>query len=218
MTIISPSLLACDFLNIEPELMAFAGVPDMWFHLDIMDGHFVPNLTFGHPIIELITKKSPHKCDAHFMVTNPEFHGETLKNAGLHNFTFHIEAVMDSFSLIKDLKKYYPSVGVSIKPNTPTHKLSDEILKASDLILVMSVEPGFGGQSFMPGAFDKIRELKSRRQSLGAHFQIQVDGGVTDKNAKELIEAGADNLVAGSYVFKTTKDNYAKKIESLRNF
>lgn len=217
MTIISPSLLACDFLNIEPELNSFSGVKDMWFHLDIMDGHFVPNLTFGHPIIELIVKKSPHKCDAHFMVTNPEFHGETLKHVGLHNFTFHVEAVMDPLSLIKELKKSYPSVGISIKPNTPTHKLSDEVLKACDLVLVMSVEPGFGGQSFMPSAFDKIRELKQRRASLKAHFQIQVDGGVTDKNAKELIEAGADNLVAGSYVFKNGKDTYKEKIELLRS-
>lgn len=216
MTIISPSLLACDFLNIEPELNAFTGVKDMWFHLDIMDGHFVPNLTFGHPIIELITKKAPHKCDAHFMVTNPEFHGETLKNSGLHNFTFHVEATSDSLGLIKKLKAHYPSVGISIKPNTPVSALTDEILKAIDLVLVMSVEPGFGGQSFMPSAFDKIKELKSRRESLKAHFQIQVDGGVTDKNSKELIAAGADNLVAGSYVFKTTKDKYAEKIESLR--
>lgn len=216
MTIISPSLLACDFLNIEPELNAFSGVKDMWFHLDIMDGHFVPNLTFGHPIIELITKKAPHKCDAHFMVTNPEFHGETLKNSGLHNFTFHVEATSDSLGLIKKLKAHYPSVGISIKPNTPVSALTDEILKAIDLVLVMSVEPGFGGQSFMPSAFDKIKELKSRRESLKAHFQIQVDGGVTDKNSKELIAAGADNLVAGSYVFKTTKDKYAEKIESLR--
>ncbi|MEA9354827.1 ribulose-phosphate 3-epimerase [Bacteriovorax sp. PP10] len=216
MTIISPSLLACDFLNIEPELNAFAGVKDMWFHLDIMDGHFVPNLTFGHPIIELITKKAPHKCDAHFMVTNPEFHGEILKDSGLYNFTFHVEATPDSLGLIKKLKSHYPSVGISIKPNTPVSALTDEILKAIDLVLVMSVEPGFGGQSFMPSAFDKIKELKSRRESLKAHFQIQVDGGVTDKNSKELIAAGADNLVAGSYVFKTTKDKYAEKIESLR--
>lgn len=216
MTIISPSLLACDFLNIESEIFSFDGVKDLWFHLDIMDGHFVPNLTFGHPIIELIVKKAPHKCDAHFMVTNPEFHGESLKNIGLHNFTFHIEAVIDSLSLIKKLKPYYPSVGISIKPNTPTSKLSDDILRGVDLILVMSVEPGFGGQSFMPSAYDKVRELVSRRKSLGAHFQIQVDGGVTDQNAKALIAAGADNLVAGSYVFKTTKDNYAAKIESLR--
>lgn len=218
MTIISPSLLACDFLNIEEELSAFNNVKDICFHLDIMDGHFVPNLTFGHPIIELIVKTSTHKCDAHFMVTNPEFYGETLKNFGLYNFTFHIEAVLDPMSLIMELKKHYPSVGVSIKPNTSVNKLSDEILKAVDLVLVMSVEPGFGGQSFMTSALDKIRELKNRRKALGTHFQIQVDGGITDKNANLVIEAGADNLVAGSYIFKNTKDNYPAKVESLRSF
>lgn len=216
MTIISPSLLACDFLNIEPELFSFSGVPDMWFHLDIMDGHFVPNLTFGQPIIELITKKAPHKCDAHFMVTNPEFHGEVLKNSGLHNFTFHFEATTNSLSLIGELKKHYPSVGISIKPNTPVSALTDEILKAIDLVLVMSVEPGFGGQSFMPSAYDKIKELKSKRSHLNTQFQIQVDGGVTDQNARDLILAGADNLVAGSYIFKAPKDQYKKKVDSLR--
>ena len=216
MIIISPSLLACDFLNIEPELNAFNNVLDMWFHLDIMDGHFVPNLTFGHPIIELITKKAKHKCDAHFMVTNPEFYGETLKNSGLHNFTFHLEATPDSLGLIKKLKANYPSVGISIKPNTAVSALSDEILKAIDLVLVMSVEPGFGGQSFMPSTFDKIKDLKARRKNLQTKFQIQVDGGVTDQNSKALIDAGADNLVAGSYVFKTNKENYPAKIESLR--
>lgn len=216
MTIISPSLLACDFLNIESELKAFENVNDVWFHLDIMDGHFVPNLTFGHPIVEKILKKTTLKCDAHFMVTNPEFHGETMKGYGLHNFTFHIEAIMDSLSLLKTLKKDYPSVGVSIKPGTPTSKLSDELLKNVDLVLVMSVEPGFGGQSFMPSAYDKIRELKLRRQNLKAHFQIQVDGGVTDKNAAALIEAGADNLVAGSYVFKNAPENYKMVIDLLR--
>jgi ribulose-phosphate 3-epimerase len=216
MTIIAPSILACDFLNIESELSAFKGIDNVWFHLDVMDGHFVPNLTFGHPIIEQILKKSPHKCDAHFMVTNPEFHGETLKGLGIHNFTFHYEATLDSLSLIKELKKSYPSVGISIKPGTPVHKLTDDVLKAVDLVLVMSVEPGFGGQSFMPSAYDKIRELKSRRENLNTHFQIQVDGGVSDKNAKELIEAGADNLVAGSYVFKNKKEDYRKAIELIR--
>lgn len=216
MTIISPSLLACDFLNIEPELNSFSGISDLWFHLDIMDGHFVPNLTFGHPIIELITRKSPHKCDAHFMVTNPEFHGETLKNAGIHNFTFHIEAIQNPLRLARDLKNHYPSVGVSIKPKTEVAELSDELLREIDLVLVMSVEPGFGGQSFMPSAFDKIRELKKRREELKAHFQIQVDGGVTDKNAHELIKAGADNLVAGSYIFKQGKSLYKSAVESLR--
>ena len=216
MTIISPSLLACDFLNIESELIAFKDIKEIWFHLDIMDGHFVPNLTFGHPIVEQIIKKAPHKCDAHFMVSNPEFYGETLKNAGIYNFTFHLEAVLDSSSLIKELKKHYPSVGISIKPGTPVHKLSDSILSEVDLVLVMSVEPGFGGQSFMPSAYDKIRELKLRREKLSAHFQIQVDGGVSDKNAKDLISAGSDNLVAGSYIFKNKREDYQKSIDLLR--
>lgn len=217
MTIISPSLLACDFLNIGPELEAFNDQKDIWFHLDIMDGHFVPNLSFGHPIIELVTKTTIHKCDAHFMVTNPEFHAETMKSYGLHNFTFHLEATLDPLGLIKELKKNYPSVGISIKPGTPTHKLSDAVLKEVDLILIMSVEPGFGGQSFMPVAFDKIKELKSRGKSLNAHFQIQVDGGVSDKNAKDLVLAGADNLVAGSYIFRNKKEDYKIAVDSLRD-
>ena len=218
MTIISPSLLACDFLNIEKELFAFNSTSNIWFHLDIMDGHFVPNLTFGHPFIELITKKSIHPCDAHFMVTNPEFYGETLKASGLHNFTFHFEATLDSVGLIRELKKHYPSVGISIKPNTPTHKLTDEILNLVDLILVMSVEPGFGGQSFMPNSIDKVRELNNRKKKLNLHFSIQVDGGVTNQNAKDLIDAGATNLVAGSYVFKASASQYLNQIESLRTF
>jgi len=139
------------------------------------------------------------------MVTNPEFYADTLKNAGLHNFTFHYESVLDSLSMAKTIKALYPSVGISIKPKTEVAKLSDEILKTVDLVLVMSVEPGFGGQAFMPEAYDKIRQLKYRREKLGVHFQIQVDGGVSDKNAKELINAGADNLVAGSYVLKRSR-------------
>lgn len=217
-TIISPSLLACDFLNIESELKAFQNIKDIWFHLDIMDGHFVPNLTFGHPIIEQIVKKATHKCDAHFMVTNPEFHIETLKNSGLYNFTYHVEACLDPLGTAKLAKKYYPSVGVSIKPATPVSKLSNEVLKEVDLVLVMSVEPGFGGQSFMPEAYEKIKELVIKRKSLNAHFQIQVDGGINQTNAEALITAGADNLVAGSYVFKPGPQAYEKQIDSLRVF
>ncbi len=216
MITIAPSLLASDFLNIETELMSFSGVKNLWFHLDIMDGHFVPNLTFGHPIIELITKKSPHKCDAHFMVTNPEFHGESLKNSGLHNFTFHIEATVEPMALVGKLKSWYPSVGVSIKPMTSVACLSDEMLKSVDLVLVMSVEPGFGGQIFMPESINKIAELKRRRELLGAHFVIQIDGGITDKNCQAVINAGAENLVAGSFIFKAPKENYSKQVEALR--
>lgn len=216
MTIISPSILACDFMNIETELKYFDTATELWFHLDIMDGHFVPNLTFGHPVIEMIAKKTKQKLDAHFMVTNPDFYNHTLKEVGIYNFTFHYESVLDHMSLIKDLKLNYPSVGISIKPNTSTSKLSDEILKSINLVLVMSVEPGFGGQSFMNIAYDKIIELKLRREKLGLNFQIQVDGGISDKNAIKLINSGADNLVAGSYIFKTNPDNYISKVESLR--
>jgi ribulose-phosphate 3-epimerase len=218
MIIISPSLLACDFLNIESELTHLSKNKNIWLHLDIMDGHFVPNLTFGRPIIELIAKKTDIPLDAHFMVTNPRFHAETLKNAGLYNFTFHLESMQgqDSLEFISFLKTYYKSVGISIKPNTPESKLTDDILKLVDLVLVMSVEPGFGGQSFMPIAFDKIKNLKNRREDLDAHFQIQVDGGILDKNASELVANGADNLVAGSYIFKGGPLEYSKSIESLR--
>ncbi len=215
MTIISPSILACDFLNIETELLALEKIPNLWLHLDIMDGHFVPNLTFGHPIIEKICKKTSIRCDAHFMVTNPEFHVDTLSKAGLYNFTFHIEATPEPLKLAQKIKSLYPSCGVSIKPNTPVSALTDELLKTVDLVLVMSVEPGFGGQAFMPSAYDKIKLLVERKKSLNTHFTIQVDGGVTDLNAKELISSGADNLVAGSFVFKLGPSQYAKQIEKL---
>lgn len=216
MITIAPSLLACDFLNIETELDSFKNIDHLWFHLDIMDGHFVPNLTFGQPIVELIVKKSSHKCDAHFMVTNPEFHAEALKNSGLHNFTFHLEATADPVSLCKKLKQWYPSVGVSIKPMTSASCLSDELLKLVDLVLVMSVEPGFGGQSFMPESIGKLKELKNRREQLKTQYVIQIDGGITDKNCHEVIAAGADNLVAGSYVFKAPREKYKDQVESLR--
>lgn len=216
MTIISPSVLACDFLNIEAELKALENIPNLWLHLDIMDGHFVPNLTFGHPIIEKICKKTLIKCDAHFMVTNPEFHVESLTKAGLHNFTFHLEATSIPLELARKIKAHYPSCGVSIKPKTPVSALSDELLKCVDLVLVMSVEPGFGGQSFMPSAFDKIKLLIERKKSLNTSFSIQVDGGVTDQNSNELLECGADNLVAGSFVFKNGPQFYSSQIEKLR--
>jgi len=211
---VSPSVLACDFLNIESEFKAFDNESDIWFHLDIMDGHFVPNLTFGFPVLKKMCNIAKHPLDAHLMVTNPEFHIEQYKDLKLENFTFHLEATDKALELVKKAKRYFPSAGVSIKPNTQTSELSDELLKELDLVLVMSVEPGFGGQSFMPSAYDKISELAKRRQELGTSFVIQVDGGVSDKNAQELYKAGADNLVAGSYIFKS--NNYSEKINSLR--
>jgi len=220
MTIISPSLLSCDFLNIETELKYFDNVENFWFHLDIMDGHFVPNMTFGNPIIKKITDKTNQPCDAHFMVSNPEFYIDSLKDYKIHNFTFHFEAVENAdevLRLAKKAKEFYPSVGVSIKPKTPFSVLTDEILKEIDLLLVMSVEPGFGGQSFIEGTYDKLNEIKKSKDENGYNFQVQIDGGVSSANAKKLIEHGSDNLVAGSYVFKEGPSTYLDKVESLRS-
>lgn len=218
MTIVSPSLLSCDFLNIESEVRSFENINDIWFHLDIMDGHFVPNLTFGHPIVRRISKITNQKLDAHFMVKNPEFYVETFKDYNIHNFTFHLESTDRPLELINNAKIFYPNVGISIKPKTEVSELSSDILKAVDLILVMSVEPGFGGQAFMPNSINKIKELSKIRNRYKYTYSIQVDGGVSNKNAKTLVDAGADNLVAGSYIFKAGKENYLNQIESLRNF
>ena len=216
-TIISPSLLACDFLNIENELKNFEGENDFWFHLDIMDGHFVPNLTFGHPIISLINRKTTVPLDAHLMVSNPEFYIDSFADLGIHNLTWHYEASKENtISLVKKAKKTYTSVGISIKPKTDTKVISVELLKEIDLLLIMSVEPGFGGQKFIEETYDRIQFFKKLRDKHSLNFQIQIDGGVKDENAKKLLESGADNLVAGSYVFSATSSEYINKVNSLR--
>ena len=210
MTTISPSILASDFLNLEKEFNRLNECSEIWVHLDIMDGHFVPNLTFGHEFIAKMSEISTNPIDAHFMVTNPEFYVETLKNLNIHHFTFHLEATDDALSLVKKAKKHFKSVGVSIKPKTPVSALSDQLLDAVDLVLVMSVEPGFGGQKFMRESISKVKELKQRNKNI----LIQVDGGINNENAPELINAGANNLVAGSYLFKQI--NLKEAVESLR--
>ena len=210
MTTISPSILASDFLNLEKEFNRLNECSEIWVHLDIMDGHFVPNLTFGHEFIEKMSEISTNPIDAHFMVTNPEFYVETLKNLNIHHFTFHLEATDDALALVKKAKEHFKSVGVSIKPKTPVSELSDELLDAVDLVLVMSVEPGFGGQKFMRESISKVKELKQRNKNI----LIQVDGGINNENAPELINEGANNLVAGSYLFK--QRNLKEAVESLR--
>jgi ribulose-phosphate 3-epimerase len=216
MVIISPSLLSCDFLNIEKEIKYFEGVKDFWFHLDIMDGHFVPNLTFGHPIVSLLSKKTTQKLDAHFMVTNPKFYIDTFKDYNIYNFTFHVEACENVLELIKDAKKFYPSVGLSLRPSTPLTAISDEMFKAIDLLLVMSVEPGFSGQSFHETTYDRLKSIAEIQKRLNTNFMVQVDGGVSNINAKKLIELGANNLVSGSYIFKHGPSKFLEMVESLR--
>ena len=217
-TIISPSILAADFMNLGEELKAFDQVEDLWFHLDIMDGHFVPNLTFGTPIVEKIQGVTQKPLDAHFMVNNPELYIDLFKNSNIHNFTFHWELDINHLEMITKIKEFYPSAGISINPETSVEDLPVEIYEHIDLILVMTVRPGFGGQSFIRDCQEKVKMLDEIRRKNDYKFQIQVDGGVNNLNAKKLIFYGANNLVAGSFIFKKETNKYPETVESLRNF
>lgn len=214
--IISPSLLSVDFLNLKTEIERLNQIDELWLHLDVMDAHFVPNLTFGEPVLNKVKTISKHKLDAHFMVTDPDFFVENFKNVGLHNFTFHWEAVKEPLALIEKIKSIYPSVGISLNPATPVSAIPTNILEKIDLVLVMSVNPGFGGQKFIPETVDKLIELDKVRHDNGYKFQIQVDGGINEENAGYLIQAGANNLVAGSYIFSAPNNDYLSRINKIR--
>ena len=214
--IISPSLLSVDFMDLKTELERLNQIDDLWLHLDIMDGHFVPNLTFGEPVLNKVKTVSKHKLDAHFMVTDPDFFIENFKNVGIHNFTFHWEATDKPLELIQKIKAHYPSAGISLKPGTPLSAVPMEVWKAIDLVLIMSVEPGFGGQKFMPESIDKVIALDLLRHENKLNFNIQVDGGINGENAGYLIQAGANNLVAGSYIFSAPNHDYLSRVNKIR--
>lgn len=214
MTTISPSILAANFLRLEDEIKSFDGINKLSFHLDIMDGHYVPNLTFGKTVLAGLKDITNHSLDAHFMVNNPQDYIEPFKDLGLSNFTFHWETVTHHDIMITKIKELYPSVGISLNPGTSIEVIPDSILAKVDLILVMSVNPGFGGQKFIEDTYSRVEYFNQKRKDLNLKFKIQVDGGVNDSNASKLIESGADNLVAGSYIFKS--DNYSDAIASLR--
>ncbi len=216
MTIISPSILACDFFNLREEILPLEEEKNLWIHLDVMDGHFVSNLSFGIPLIQQLTKKTQLPLDCHLMVSNPLFHIEAMKDFGLHNITFHYEAVSDPATLLSKAKGLYTNVGIAIKPETPFQRLSKNVLEMIDLLLIMSVEPGHGGQPFMPSSLEKVQKAKSRREQHGYCYSIQIDGGIDDKTSISAIESGCDNLVAGSYIFRTHSSGYRDKIQSLR--
>lgn len=214
--IVSPSLLSANFLELRVDLERLNKIDDLWLHLDIMDAHFVPNLTFGEPVLSKVKTVSKHKLDAHFMVTDPDFFIENFKNIGLHNFTFHWEAVTHHDRLIDKIKSIYTSCGISLNPSTPISVIPAYIWSRIDLVLLMSVNPGFGGQKFIPEVVDKVIELDRIRHEHGYKFQIQVDGGINDQNAGYLIQAGANNLVAGSYIFSEPSHDYLSRINKLR--
>ena len=218
MITVAPSILACDFLNIETELSYIKGAKDLWYHLDIMDGHFVPNLTFGNPVIQKIAGKTTHPLDVHLMVTNPKFYFETLKDIDIYNINFHLETVTEkeALDLIHYGKKYYKSVGITLKPNTPFGSIPHSVFKEIDMVLIMSVEPGFGGQKFIESTYEKLDEVVALKDTLNENLVVQVDGGINGDNAHKLIRHGANNLVAGTYIFQNEQKEYLNIIETLR--
>ena len=214
--IISPSLLSADFMDLKTDLERLNPIDDLWLHIDIMDSHYVPNLTFGEPVLNKVKNICKHKLDAHFMVTNTDFFVDNFKNLGIHNFTFHWEAVTHHDRMIAQIKSMYPSVGISLNPGTSLATIPKYILGKVDLVLLMSVNPGFGGQKFIPEIVDKVIELDRIRHENGFKFQIQVDGGINDQNSGYLIQAGANNLVAGNYIFSEPNKDYLSRVNKLR--
>lgn len=202
MPLIAPSLLASNFLRLEEECQMLNESEADWFHLDVMDGRFVPNISFGLPVIEQIRTCTKKTCDVHLMIEQPEQYAEAFKKAGADMLTVHIEACRHLHRNIQQIKELGMMAGVALNPHTPVALLQD-ILEDVDMILIMSVNPGFGGQKFIQHSLVKIMELRKRIDKAGLKVKIEVDGGITLDNAKLIVDAGADILVTGSTVFRS---------------
>ena len=213
MALIAPSLLASNFLRLEEECTMINESEADWFHLDVMDGRFVPNISFGLPVIEQIRKVAKKPCDVHLMILEPEKYAEAFKQAGADILTVHIEACEHLHRNIEQIKSLGMLAGVALNPHTPVSALAD-ILHDIDLVCLMSVNPGFGGQKFIPYSLEKIRQLRRMIDEKGLQVKIEIDGGVTLDNAHLITEAGADVLVAGNTVFKSS--NPKQTIADLR--
>ncbi|HEU0064946.1 MAG TPA: ribulose-phosphate 3-epimerase [Flavisolibacter sp.] len=213
MAIVAPSLLASDFLHLSDECKMLNQSMADWFHLDVMDGRFVPNISYGLPVIQQIRKATKKICDVHLMILEPEKYAEEFKKAGADILTVHYEACIHLHRNIEQIKGLGMKAGVALNPHTPVELLKD-VIQDVDLILIMSVNPGFGGQQFIPHTLNKIRELKNIINEKNPTVKIEVDGGITLDNAKSIVDAGADVLVAGSTVFKSADPK--KTIEQLK--
>ncbi|HZW71862.1 MAG TPA: ribulose-phosphate 3-epimerase [Hanamia sp.] len=214
MPIIAPSLLASDFLHLEKECQMLNESQADWFHLDVMDGCFVPNISFGMSVIKQLRKMTAKFFDVHLMIVEPEKYVEEFKDAGANSLTVHQEACPHLHRNIQQIKSLGMKAGVAINPATPVFLLQD-IIHDVDMVLVMSVNPGFGGQSFIPHSIAKIAELKALIKNTASSAKIEVDGGISLDNAAEILKAGADVLVAGSSIFKS--ENPLETIEKMKS-
>src|SRR5436190_13527663 len=214
MALIAPSLLFADFLRLEEECKMLNESEADWFHLDVMDGQFVPNISFGPMLVEFFRKATTKVCDVHLMIEEPGNFAEQFKNAGADHLSVHIEACPHLHRSIQQIKSLGMKAGVAINPHTPVSNLND-ILHEIDLVCMMGVNPGFGGQKFISHTIEKIKQLRKMIDEKKLNVKIEMDGGVTIDNASEIVKAGADVLVAGNAVFKSADPK--SSISKLKN-
>ena len=213
-TIIAPSVLAADFANLQRDIEMINNSQADWFHIDIMDGVFVPNISFGMPVLEAITKHATKTIDVHLMIVDPDRYIKTFKSLGADILTVHYEACTHLHRTLQAIKAEGIKAGVALNPHTNVSLLED-VINDIDMVCIMSVNPGFGGQSFIENTYKKVAQLKELIVRNNASTLIEIDGGVTNKNAAELVRAGADALVAGNYVFKA--EDPIATIKDLKN-
>ncbi|WP_395059279.1 ribulose-phosphate 3-epimerase [Flavobacterium sp.] len=212
-TLIAPSVLAADFANLQRDIEMINNSEADWFHIDIMDGVFVPNISFGMPVLEAINKHAKKTIDVHLMIVDPDRYIKTFADLGANILTVHYETCTHLHRTLQAIKAEGMQAGVALNPHTNVSLLED-VINDIDLVCIMSVNPGFGGQSFIENTYDKVKKLKELINRKGASTLIEIDGGVTSKNAKQLVDAGANVLVAGNFVFKA--ENPTQTIADLK--